>query len=68
MARREPDPMDESIIVRPGDSNEVETAKLMLQIDYYLNRNDLDHVKLLNVISCVTAGAVTANEVLSARE
>lgn len=68
MARQKPEPMDESIIIRPGDSNEVETAKLMLQIDYYLSRNDLDYVKLINIISCVTSGAVTASEVLSARE
>lgn len=55
--------MHESIILRPGDSNEVCTAKLMLQIDYYAERNQLDNIK-----ACLAEGVVTANEVLSARD
>lgn len=55
--------MDQSIILRPGDSNEVLTAKIMLQIDYYAERNQLDNIK-----ACLAEGVVTANEVLSARE
>lgn len=59
-------PMDESIIIRPADSNEVETAKLMLQIKYYLDEQPPNWLN--SVVDCAKAGTITADAVLNARE